>query len=650
MNALEHVLEPITIKNMELRNRVVMPAMGTNLANDDNSVSEANLAYIRRRCQSGAGLYITEIVAVHPDGCASPNSLAVFDDRFIPGLKKMVDSVHKEGGKIAMQLHHVGREGFFQLKSGRAIAPSDVPSLIYGIKPREMTTADIAEVIQAFGDAALRAKDAGFDAVEVHGAHGYLLMQFLSALSNQRQDEYGGTMIKRARFVIEVLNEVRLRVGEAFPISLRISVNEAIKGGYTAEDMQAIVPEFVNAGADIIHASFGTHGSPAGITIPPVEYEPGFNIGLARKMKDVVNVPVIGVGRFTDPALADQAIARGDADLVAFGRQHLADPDFLSNAIKGRREKTIECIACNQGCIERLMFEGGRIRCAINPETGQELKYPIGPVKESLRVWVIGAGPGGLTAAYEAARLGHLVVLFEKEAQLGGQLRFAAKAPYKTAYKHWIDTLAAKVRDSGVEMRMNTYVTKDRLELGNPEYVILASGGEKILCNVEGSRCSMVYDAWQVLNGEVHVGDHVLIVGAGLVGMETADFICSKGSKNVTVVDKLPESPVSSMTSHGYMLHRRLRKAGCTLLFKTEVEQINEGSVTLNIAGRAQNISPLQHVIVAIGLTPKIELKEVLEAKGIQHAVIGDARQARRIIEATEEGARAAWNIVPQTG
>ena len=503
MASLQNLLSPIKIKTMELANRLVLPPMGTNLGNPDGSVSEANLAYLKRMARGGAGLIIIEVCAVHPSAPSIDSELCVYDDRFIPGLKKLTEIAHAAGSRIALQLHHAGRESLYLLKQKKAIAPSPIRSLVFGLTPREMTLEDIKEIIAAFGTAAARAREAGFDAVEVHGAHGYLLTQFLSALCNQRSDEYGGSLANRARFIVEVLQEVRRRVGGDFPISLRISAEEFIKGGYTVEDIQPILPDFVKAGADMIHASLGTHGSPAGITSAPLEYEPGFNAWRAKKVKEVVNVPVIAVGRFTDPALADEVIGRGEADLVAFGRQFLTDPDFLLKAREGRSEDIRKCIACNQGCIERLILGEGTIRCAINPETGQETVYPQGPAAVRRNVWVIGAGPGGLTAAYEAARRGHKVTLFEREKTAGGQLRFASRSPSKKAYEEWGAWLAAQVKKIGVTLRTATDVTDRMIEEGKPDAVILATGGEKIKPDISGIDLPTVCDAWQILGGEV---------------------------------------------------------------------------------------------------------------------------------------------------
>jgi 2,4-dienoyl-CoA reductase-like NADH-dependent reductase (Old Yellow Enzyme family)/thioredoxin reductase len=652
METLQHLLEPIKIGTLQLSNRLVMPPMGTGLADAGGIVSEAQLAYIKRRAQSGAGLVITEIIAVHPAGHVSPRGLGAWDDKFIPGLSRMAATVHSQGAKIALQLHHCGRESYSLQKKNLALCPSAVPSYVFGFlgSPREMTLEEIQEVIAAFGSAALRAKAAGFDAVELHGAHGYLLMQFLSGLSNQREDQYGGDFKSRARFMLECTREVRKQIGPDFPVCMRVSGEEGIKGGYGIEDMQTIIPDLVAAGADIIHVSFGTHGNmEVNLNSPnpsaPVEFAPAFNVHLARKVKEVATVPVISVGRYTDPFLMDEVIARGDADMIAVGRQHLADPDFLKNAIAGRAEDTLECLACNQGCIERLALEQQPIRCAINPQTGQELIRPEGPAKIKRNVWVIGAGPAGLTAAFEAARLGHRVTLYERERQTGGNARYAALAPHKNVYERYILTLSAKCRRQGVEIKTGVEVTEAMIEEGKPEAVVLAIGAAKSVCPAEGIGTSVVCDAWQILDGEVQPKDHVVVVGGGLVGMETADFLREKGVSDITIVEMLPKSPVLPQAAHGQMLHRRLRAAGVTLMFGTTVKRIEEGAILVTRNGEELKIEPVAQVIIAIGVTPRNALKDMLSKKGFRHFVVGDAVAPRRIIEATTEGAKAAWTI-----
>ncbi|NLO21710.1 MAG: FAD-dependent oxidoreductase [Syntrophomonadaceae bacterium] len=645
MANLEHLLQEIKIKSMLLKNRVVMPPMGTGLGQRDGTVSEATLAYFKRRVKSGAGLYITEISSVHTQGSVSPSALRIYDDSYITGLSQLVKIAHKEDAKIAIQLHHAGRESFYQLKRGEAMAPSAIASYVFGGSPKAMRREDIEEVIQAFGSAARRAVEAGFDAVELHAAHGYLLHQFLSIHSNQREDEYGGNMQNRARFILECIQAVRAQVGQDFPISLRISAEEVIKNGYSIEEMQEIAPKFVKAGVDIIHASFGTHGSPGGIIQAPIEYAQGFNVHLARKIKEKVEIPVIGVGRFTDPVIMNEVIKRGDADLIAVGRQHLADPDFLNNAIAGHPERTFQCLACNQGCIERLIYEGKSVRCAINPETGQELYYPSQPAAEKRQVWIIGGGPAGLTAAAEAARLGHQVTLLEKEKQLGGQVIIAAQAPYKGAYADWIDQLKDRALRYGARIKTGIEVSESMIVEGKPEVLILASGAKQIIPSLEGIEMPSVIDAWSILKGEKAVGKNVVVVGGGLTGMETADYLIQHGVKSLVLVDQLPKSPINPLTAHGNMLNYRLKKAKGQFMFNTQLSRIKQNSVELIQDGQNHLLSPVDQVVIAIGAQAQNSLEPFLAQSGIDYYVVGDAAEPRRIIEAVEEGARAAWNI-----
>jgi len=652
MKTLKHLLSPIKIRSLDIPNRLVMPPMGTSLANEDGTVSERNLAYIRRRAQSGLGLLITEITAVEPTGRVSNRALGIWDDAFIPGLSQMAEAIHAQGAKAALQLHHCGRESYTLLKERKAVAPSAIPSYVFGFmgSPRQMTLDEIEATILAFGAGARRAKAAGFDMVELHGAHGYLLMQFLSAHSNQRQDQYGGDFKGRARFMIECLREARRQVGPDFPISIRISGEECIRGGYTVDEMQTIIPDLEKAGADILHVSFGTHGSPEMNTdtpnaSAPVEYAPGFKSHLASKIKEVATVPVISVGRYTDPFFMDSVIARGDADMIAVGRQHLADPDFLKNALAGHPEETLVCLACNQGCIERLSLEIKPIRCAVNVETGQEVIYPAGPAKIKRRVWVVGGGPAGLTAALEAARLGHHVTLYERESRVGGNVRYAALAPHKDVYDLFIRTLALKSRKQGVDIQTGVDVTESMIEQGKPDVVILAIGADKTACPAEGADLSVVCDAWQILDGSVPPKDSAVVIGGGLVGLETADFLREKGVKNITVVEMLSKPPVLPQAAHGQMLYRRLKAEGVKLLFGTKVKTIEANAVVVDVQGEERRIAPVAQVIVAIGVTPRTALKDMLIQKGIRHFVVGDAVAPRRIIEATTEGAKAAWEI-----
>lgn len=644
MRTLSSLLSPIKIRDLEIPNRAVMPPMGTGLSNPDGTVSEALLAYMKRQAQSGAGLLISEITAVHPTGIVTPKEAGSWDDKFIPGLTELAKVMHSAGSKAAMQLHHAGRESFYLLHKGKAIGPSAAPSLVFGQAPKEMTLEEIEEIIAAFGDAALRAQESGFDAVEIHGAHGYLLTQFLSAISNQRTDDYGGDFGRRARFTLEVVRAIRNKVGNDFPILLRISAEEFIKHGYTVDDVITILPALQEAGVDVIHASIGTHGSPAGITSAPPEYESGFNVWRAEKIKKASTLPVIAVGRFNDPRVANEVIASGAADMVAFGRQQLCDPDYLTKAKTGLFDDIRICIACNQGCIEREMYEGKSVRCAINPETGQELSYPQIKTQNPKKVYIIGAGPAGLIAACEAQRIGHQVTLFEKEPQAGGNILFACKAPHKEIYLEWIQWQIRQVEASGASIRTDTNVTEEMLAQEKPDHIILATGGEKLVPPINGIDLPHVYDAWQILGETIAPGEKALVVGGGLIGMESASFLAARGS-HVTLIEQLPSSPVLKATSHGYSLHKYLREKQCMLRFGCALKTIQSQSVIISVDNQEEELTGFDQIVIAVGMKPRMELKRYMQENNIPHTIVGDALQVRRIMEAVEEGAQAAWAL-----
>jgi 2,4-dienoyl-CoA reductase-like NADH-dependent reductase (Old Yellow Enzyme family)/thioredoxin reductase len=643
MNGFQHLLKPLQIKSMELNNRLVIPPMTTMLANPDNSVSEANLAYVRRLAGSGAALMIGEVSAVHPQGIEGPGMLGAYDDRFIPGLSRLAEEVHRQGPKVMAQIFHVGRESLFQLQRGTAVGPSALPG-IFKLMPRELSWEEIQDIVRCFGRAALRVKKAGFDGVELHAAHGYLMMQFLSEISNHREDEYGGDFRQRTRFILEVIREVRQQVGADFPVSLRISAEEYVEGGYRVDDTMDIVGLLAEAGIDMLNVSFGTQSTPGGMVCPSIDCQPGFNVHLAARIKTVTSIPVIAVGRFTRLSQAEAVLARGEADLIAFGRQHLADPKFFWNTMEGREEDSIECLACNQGCLDRL-YRGESIRCAINPVTGQELIHPDRAAGEKRRVLIVGAGPAGLTAAHQAALLGHRVVLAEQEMECGGQLRMASRAPYKEAYSRWIDRLAEKTKRAGVQIRLGKRADIHFVKEQAAEVIIIAAGASSLKPDIPGIDYPHVASAWQVLAGEVELTDHTLIVGGGLVGMETADYLHDRGVSNVIVAEAGPRSPVKKSNGHGYMLHRRLREAAYLLCLDTRVVEILPTSVLLETTGQIERVTPVRQVVIAIGSASCRDLAMDLDREKIPYQLIGDAYRPRGIMEAVDEGARAAWGI-----
>jgi len=557
----EHLFSPFTINGMTLKNRAVMPPMATGYGNADNTVSERLLAYLERRAQGGTGLIITEVCAVDPRGKGFPNEIGVWNDDFIGALSRIPAALHRHGAKAALQLHHAGRETFEAVLGKKPEAPSAIPSAVLGQPCEAMSLERIAEIVRAFAQAAGRARQAGFDSVELHGAHGYLLNQFLSPFSNNREDEYGGSEENRMRFILEVIAAARKAVGDDFPLWIRISADEMVRGGYDFSLMRRLAPRMVAAGVDAIHCSVGVYSTPGGLSIASMDTEPGFNLFRARALKEVVSVPIIGVGRINDPAMADQAIARGDADLISFGRQHLTDPDFIEKARRGSLEDIRRCTACNQGCIERLSFEMKSTTCSFNPECGREYKGPVLPAGTPKKVWVIGAGPAGLSAALVLAARGHQVEVFEKESQPGGQLLSASRPPHKAVFMDWVNWALRRLKQWSVPLHCSHPVSADDIKKAAPDAVIVASGAYPVTASIPGLKSELVADARDVLTGNIKLAGPAVVLGAGYVGMETADYLLANGIA-VTVLEMQTLPPVNRFSAHGYWLNKRIKDSG----------------------------------------------------------------------------------------
>ena len=638
---LSHLFTPITINNMTLKNRSVMPPMGTGYANMDNTPSERLIEYLARRAQGGTALIITEICAVDPRGKGFPNQLGAWSDEFIPHLAKIPQAVHREGAMSALQLHHAGRETFESAAGAIPEAPSPIPSVILYQPCEEMSLARITEMIDAFGKAALRAKKAGFDAVEIHGAHGYLLNQFLSPFSNQRADRYGGSEKNRSRFVLEIVEAVRGGVGPDFPIIIRVSTDELVRGGYDLNFMKWLAPQLVSAGVNAIHASVGVYSTPGQLSIASMDTEEGFNLFRARAIKEVTGVPVIGVGRVS-LEMAEKALAAGDADLIAFGRQHLADPDFIGKAREGKFEDIRMCVACNQGCIERLSFEMKSATCTFNPECGRESKgLPKADTRK--KVWVIGAGPAGLSAAMYAVQRGYEVEVFEKRAVAGGQIQSASRPPHKEAFMDWVDWSLRQLKKHDVEIHYNQEITREDLKNVHPDAVVLASGAYPCAASIPGIESDHVFDARDVLEGKVKLASPAVILGAGYVGMETADYLIARDI-DVIVLEMLASPPVSKLKAHGYWLHKRIRQAGGRMMFGATVTGIENTTVNY-MQNDEKRTEPASMIVTAMGAKSDNALEVVLRELGIECRIIGDAASPRRLLEAIHEGYKAAGEI-----
>ncbi|PNR89698.1 NADH:flavin oxidoreductase [Petrotoga sp. HWH.PT.55.6.1] len=639
------LFSPIKIGTMEVRNRYVVPPMATGLARADGSPTEGHVAYWAARAKGGYGLLIVEAAAIDPLGKGSPwDEPGIWDDKFIPAWKKVTEEVHKYGAKIAIQLHHAGRQTTHDKIGGQPVAPSPIPCPVEREMPRELTTEEVYDLIEKFGDAARRARDAGFDAVEVHGAHGYLIAQFMSPYSNKRVDEFGGDFMGRMKFPVEIVKNIRRKVGNGYPIIFRLSGDERVPGGRDINDSRLVARVMEEAGVDAIHVSAGVYASTQYI-IAPAAVPPGFNVYASEEIKKVVNIPVIAVGRINDPLMAEDILEDGKADLVALGRESLADPELPNKVAAGLTEEISPCIGCMQACAGYLFDPTkSNISCLVNPFTGREGELKVEKAEKSKNVMVVGGGPGGLEAAWVAAKRGHKVTLYEKENVLGGQYRIGAIPPTKQdilkAIRYYI-TMGKKYE---VEYKTGVEVTEDLIMKENPDVVILATGGVPLVPNIKGIDNPKFAKAVDILEGKKEAGMNVLIVGGGMVGVETADFL-GEHYHNVTIVEMLPEIARDEQAAVKFFLMERLNKYGVKAITNATVKEFLDDGVVYEKGGKEEKLTGFDTIVLSMGAKAYNPLEEKIKGKVSEVYVIGDAVEPRKTLEAIEEAARVAVKI-----
>lgn len=653
MSSFEHLLAPGRIGSMELRNRIVMSPMGDDLCNPDGTVSDVQLAYAEARARGGVALVMLGSVAVaHPQGTSNKCQTGISGERFMPGLRRLAEAVHRHGSKIALQLTHAGKIGINDMIAGRPMWVPSVPksgdfdplyaqvtadeaakqaepysSPTFKIEHHSITHDEIATVIDWFASATARARDAGIDGIELHAGHGYLLDEFLSPATNFRTDEYGGPVENRARLLLETLRAIRARVGRDYPVWIRMNAHEYFYDGTTLPDAIITAKLAVEAGVDALHVS--TYADPSraiSFTEAHSTHFPGHFTQYAREIKQHVSVPIITVGRI-EPELGDQLIAEGAADFVAMGRKLLADPDLPNKLIAGAREDVKPCMY-HYRCISQIFIREG-VRCAMNPSTGREQELTISDKSpRSRRVLVVGAGPAGMEAARLAALRGHHVMLAEASSRLGGKLAHAAHtyAPNADVLR-WLETQLTKL---GVEVRLGIRVDADYARASGADVVIAALGGVWARPELPGIELPHVrtidqLDAW-VIHGEPLAADRIVVLGGGRAGLGLADLASSQG-KSVTVVEPgTVFAPQVGLVARWRLVHE-LQEKNVELLSNATALRIDPSGVAVQVGDEKRTL-PADAVLVASRVDAQDAAVAALRSSGLEVHAIGDCKGA----------------------
>ncbi len=634
---------PGSIGTITLKNRLIMPPISTNLAGEDGTVSEELLFHYAERARGGVGLITVENVCIaYPlarHGAAQPR---IDDDVFIPGLRRLTNAIHQGSAKAAVELTHPGMNaGLRYIEGETPVAPSAVPRSKDGLVPRMLSREKVVEVVEEYVEAARRAKEAGFDAVELQACHGLLINQFLSPLTNKRQDEYGGGRESRVRFLVEIVEGIKRRVGADFPVMVRLVAEDVVEGGVTPEEGRWFACRLEGAGADALHPDFGLGGKEK--RLEPMPYPQAWRVYLAERIKQVVSIPVIAVGVIREPGVAEEILETGKADFVALGRALNADPEWPDKARTGEVGAIRRCIGCNE-CVIARHVEDAPLRCSLNATVGrspEECRVEPAPVPK--RVLVVGGGPAGMEAARVAALRGHRVMLYEQEPRLGGMLDVAATPPGKGKLDWITEYFAHELPRLGVEIHLGEAVNAKKARSLKPDVVIVATGSEPAIPDIPGVDIPNVLVAQELLARRMRfTGQRFVIVGGGMLGLETAEYLAVQGN-GVTVLKRYETIGRNIEPLYRSYLLRELKKHGVEIMTRVEVEAIQaDGALVRDEAGE-ERVVPADQVVLARGATPSNELAHALQDLG--PIVIGDSVQPRKIVNAIAEGFLAAQSI-----
>jgi len=626
--------------------------MFTGYSTRDGMVTDRLLRFYEEKAKGGMGLIIVEYSYIDlKASMSSPCQLGAYDDTCIIGLAQLAEVMQQNGAKACLQIVHCGRQR--AIGTYPMVAPSRVPweelAALKGVIPTELSIEEIREIVEAFGDAARRAKQAGFDMVEIHGGHGYLITNFLSPHTNKRTDMYGGNLRERMRFGLEVTENVRRKVGPSFPVGIRLSGTEYMEDGVMIEDTVAFAKELENKGIDVFHISGGNRHTIHCEIVP--SYQPvAFNVWAAEAVKKEVHIPVIASGSITSPALAESILEDGKADFVGLGRPLLADPYFPKKAEEGRADEIRPCIRCNQGCLHQGTMSRKGLMCSVNIAVGRENRFARlqyeerDPALKSKTVLVVGGGPGGMEAARVAALRGHKVTLFERRDRLGGALLEASVPEFKSDLRPLIDYLSHQLKKLGVAVNLNKEINAREVMKEAPDAVIVATGSKPSLPQISGIEKPNVVNGLDILGGKV-VGKRIIIIGGGLLGSELALFLRQKG-KEVVLTTRQRQIGYDMEITHFTVLMDKLREVGVQIYTQRLLQQITDnGVIMVDLVELEQIEIKGDHVAIMGGFLPDMRLYEELKNKGWAVYPVGDCIQPRSIQEAIYEGHLAGRSI-----
>ena len=651
-NKYQHIFSPVTIRHMTVKNRIVMMPMGTNFGEQNGEMSFLHINYYEQRAKGGTGLLIVENASVDsPQGSNGTTQLRIDSDNYIPRLYKLCENVHKHGACIAIQINHAGASAMSSRIGMQPVSASDVPSKEGGEIPRPLTKEEILNIVRKYAEAARRAQICGFDAVEIHAGHSYLISQFLSPIYNKRTDEFGGSAENRTRFARMILEAVRKQVGPHFPIFLRISADELMEGGNTLEDTLAYL-ECLEKEVDVFDVSCGLNGS--------IQYQidanylpDGWRSYMARAVKEKFGKPCIAVGNIRHPQIAEEILAKGDADFIGMGRGLIAEPEWVNKVEYGNECDLRSCISCNIGCAGHRIGLNQPIRCTVNPAVNSGEDYMKHKIKKPCNVVVIGGGTAGLEAACTAAEVGCTTFLIEKKAELGGLASVISKIPDKKRlgeFPQYLIRRAEKLHNLFVFC--NTQATTELVKSLNPDIIVNATGSEPTLPPIRGlhelvdKEDSHVATVLKMIERIPEYPEHmegrkVVIIGGGAVGLDVMEFFTERGAR-VSMVEMLPMignglDPVSRCD-----IHAKLKKYQVEQMVNTMLQEVRNDRFIVKTPQDEIKELPFDYGFICLGMkasTPVLkELEETFSDTNVEIINIGDSKRARRIIEGTEEG------------